>query len=327
MMKRLTLWFLAFASIVAFTAGESAAQEPGYPRKPIRWVVPYAAGSPLDINIRKFADVTQRKLNGTIVVDNKGGAGGVIGTTEVAKAAPDGYTFLATVGDPLIASTAVVKAVPYDPLRDFTFITKFSNGYTPLTIGAELKIETMAQLIEAAKKQPLTLKYASIGPGSFPQLIMEELNRMAGIKIQEIAYRSPPQAMQALLTSEVDIYFASPAQAQEYVAQGKGRLLAAQSKSALFPNVPTYAEAGYNSTILNTPLWVGLLGPARMPHDLVDLTLTALKNAYAEEEVKAFFATTRTQIVLNTPEEFEREFRAENGAVIPLIKALGIEPQ
>ena len=324
--QRLCAWLLAFACIATGVATQAVAQEAPYPRKPIRWIVPYFAGSPIDINIRKVADATSRKLNGTIIVENRTGASGVIGAAEVAKAAPDGYTFLGTIGDPLIASTALIKAMPYDSMRDFTYITKFTNGYTPLGIRAELKIETLAQLIAAAKTKPLT--YASMGPGSFPQVVLEELNRVAGIKLTEIAYKSPPQASQALLSGEVDMYPVAPAQAREYVAQGKIHLLAAQSRSPMFPDVPTFADAGYNSTILSTPLWTGLLAPAKLPPDILEATLRALKAAVAEDDdLKNFYASTRTQVVFNTPAEFEREVRAEYQAVIPLIKTLGIEPQ
>src|SRR5205085_4383101 len=134
--------------------------------------------------------------------------------------------------------------------------------------------------------------------------------------------KSPPQASQALLSGEVDMYPVAPAQAREYVAQGKINLLAAQSRSPMFPNVPTFADAGYNSTILSTPLWTGLLAPARLPPDILDSTLRALKAAVADDELKAFYASTRTQVVFNTPAEFEREVQAEYQAVIPLIQAV-----
>jgi len=320
------LWPLAIACIlgVSVAANEGAAQEPGYPRKPIHWIVPNAAGSPLDINIRKIASVVSRKMNATIVIENRVGASGVIGANEVARAAPDGYTFLATTADPLIASTAL-KAAPYDPNRDFSFITKIIAGNTPLAVRSDLKIKTLPELIAAAKTRPLT--YASFGPGSFPQLTMEELNRVAGIKIGEVAYRSPPQAIQALLQGEVDISSLSPAQALEYTAQGKVFLLASPARSPLFPDMPSFADAGFNTTILNTRLWVGLLGPAGLPPRIADTMLAAIRSAFEEEELKAFFRATGSGIVINTPTEFEREFRTEHDAVVPFIKGLGIAQQ
>jgi tripartite-type tricarboxylate transporter receptor subunit TctC len=218
-----------------------------------------------------------------------------------------------------------VKSLPYDPARDFTFITKIINGRAPLAIRADLKIDTLKQLVEAAKTRRFT--YASMDPGSFPQLMMEEVNRVGGVKIAEVPYRSPVQGFQAFLTGEVDITNVGPAQALDLTKQGKVKLIGVTGRSPLFPDLPSFAESGFDTTILRTPLWFGILGPARLPPKIVDTTLAALKSAFEEEELKAFFRASGSEIVLNTPAEFEREYGVETAAVVPLIKALGITPQ
>lgn len=314
------------ACLLAAGATFSQAQEV-YPSKPIRWIIPYSPGAPIDVNARKLAEIVSRKLNQPILIENKAGASGVIGASAVSAAAPDGYTFLVTVADPLIASTALIASVTYDPMKNFTFITKITAGFPVLVVNPKLKSETLAQFIEAAKAKPL--KYASFGPGSFPQIFMEDFNRAAGVKISEVAYRSPPETLQAVLQGEVDAAFIGANEAAQFGAQKAVHALAEIGPSglALLPGVPSFVDAGYNTPILSTPVWVGVLGPADLPQHVVETMLKAIQTGLADDDLQAFFRTVRNKTIGNSPADFEKEFRQESAAVLPMIKALGLKAQ
>ena len=185
---------------LAVYVGAAAAQSGSYPSKPIHWIVPYTAGSFVDVFARKLAPVVAREMNGVIVIENRPGASGVIGATEVAKAAPDGYTFLYAIADPLIAATVLVKDIPYDPFKNFTLITKVQSGPPMLIANPNNKANSLREFLELAKTERTT--YGSFGPGSFPQLMMEQLALDAGVKLEEVAYRSPPQAIQEVTSNQ-----------------------------------------------------------------------------------------------------------------------------
>lgn len=326
--RRSQVSVLAAALACLLTTGASRSQtQEAYPSKPIRWIIPYSAGSPIDVNARKLAEVVSRKLNQSIVIDNRAGASGVIGASAVARAAPDGYTFLVTVADPLIASTVLIKSLTYDPLKDFTFITKLTAGFPTLAVNPKLNVTTLAQLIAAAKVKPLT--YSSFGPGSFPQIFMEELNRATGVKITEVPFRSPPESLQALLRGDVDAAFIGVIEAVQFGAEKEVIAVAGigPAGGSLLPGVPTFVDAGVNSQILSRPVWVGILGPANLPQEVIDTMLKAIQAGLAEEDVQAFFRVVRNKSIGNSPADFETEFRQEFAAVIPLIQSIGLTQQ
>ena len=174
--------------------GVAKAQSGGYPSKPLLDPFLYSQFVP-GVFARKLSPVVAREMNGIIVIENRPGASGVIGATEVAKAAPDGYTFLYGIANPLIAATVLVKDIPYDPFKNFTLITKVqSKSETVLIASPNNKANSLREFLDLAKSERAT--YGSFGPGSFPQLMMEQLALDAGVKLEEVAYRSPPQAIQ-----------------------------------------------------------------------------------------------------------------------------------
>jgi tripartite-type tricarboxylate transporter receptor subunit TctC len=317
---------LIAAALLTVVAPDTRAQD-AYPSRAIHLIIPYSAGSPTDTYTRKISDVAQAKLGVPIVIENKAGASGVLGTTQVARAAPDGYTLLSTPSEPFIASTVLIKSVPYDSMKDFRFVTKLFVSTPALIINAENKIGTLRELIERARIQPVT--YGSFGPGSFHQLSLEEFAKQAGIRLSEVPYRAPAQAAQAVLTNEVALGYTAPTQAIDQRQQGKIQILAVigNQRHPLLPDVPSFVEAGYDAPILRTAFWTGLVGPAGMSDRAVARIHGAFKDALQDPDIQQFFARAGNGLVGNSPAEFDREIRQEHAQMIPVIRAMNIPPQ
>jgi tripartite-type tricarboxylate transporter receptor subunit TctC len=324
-------WWLglaaAFVAAVQAFSIPSVAQDAGFPRKPVHVVIPYSPGSPTDINTRKVIDVAQRKLGATIVPDNKPGVSGTLGATYVAKAAADGYTLLAAPGEVLIAGAVLNQPAPFDSIQDFSFIAQLYAGTPFLIANSARKIGTLQQLIDKAKTEEIT--FGSFGPGSFHQVTIAEFMKRAGISLKEVAYRSPIQAMQALLSNEVALGYTSGIQATELVKQGKVGVLAVigMERRPVFPNIPTFVEAGFDAPILRTPLWVGVMGQRALPSSIVAKLNEAFVQALRDPEITEFMSRVDNVPLGNTPEDFESKFRAEYENMVPILKALGIRAQ
>lgn len=314
---------LATVSAIGLTVPRANAQEASYPSKPVVWIIPYAAGAPADIALRKIAD--GMPLGATIVVQNKPGAGGTIGATEVARAKPDGYTILATLNDPLVSQVALMQSLPYDPATDFAFITKLTQSNAAMIAGPHIKARNLRELIAEAKAMPNGMSYGSFGVGSFPHIIMETLALRSGAKFVNVNYRSSPQAIQELLSGQIGVTFGAAA-ATQFINEGKIRLIAQLGeRRGLLRDVPTFAEEGFDDVVLTTPLWAGLLAPARTPKPVIDKIAAAAKVSLARKDVQDFLVAISFESVGNSPQEFEKEWRKEYDAVPKAIRALGIK--
>ncbi|MFZ5692207.1 MAG: Bug family tripartite tricarboxylate transporter substrate binding protein [Pseudomonadota bacterium] len=318
-----------FALCVAITFGLPSissvhAQDAGYPSRPIHIIIPYAAGSPTDTYSRKISDVAQKHLGVPLVIENKPGATGVLGAAQIARSKPDGYSLLISSSEPFIASTITIKSVPYDSMKDFRFITKLFASTPVLVINASNNIKNLAELITQAKLKPIT--YGSFGPGSFHQLSIEEFAKQAGIKLQEIPYRSPVQVPLAVLSNEVALGYTAPAQAVDQIKEGRIRALAVigPRRVPLLPDVPTFEEDGFDAPVLRTPLWIGVIGPAKLPEAVVTRIYEAFHRALQDQEIQQFFGRLNNQLLGNEPHDFDREIREEYAQVIPLLKSRNI---
>lgn len=259
-----------FFQILALLAmGWTASASAGaYPDHPIRLVVPFAAGTTTDLIARVVGEAMAKKLDQSVIVENRPGAGGSIGSAFVAKAAPDGYTLsLGTVGT-LSINPALYHDLPYAPVKDFSFISM--PGYTPtlLVVRADAPYKTLADLVAYAKAHPDKLSFGSAGNGTSGHLAGELLKSMAGIKMTHIPFKEGGQALSAVLGGQVDFMFYHPAAVMPYVNTGKMRALAASSarRSDAAPDVPTVAESGYPGFDLTA--WFMLAAPAGIDKDV-----------------------------------------------------------
>lgn len=319
--RRSVLAFIV-VGVVGSISGPAMAQgvPANFPNKPIRLVVGYAPGSPVDNFARRLATVWAEKLNGVIVVENRPGAAGTLGAAEVARAAGDGYTLLMTVPDPMVGATALVKSLPYDPGKDFRFISKVTNSGSLLAINASYKINNLKELIVEAKARQGAMTYGSFGPGSSPNLNLETFAKETGVKFTEVRYRGSPQAVQDVVGGQVAMTMTGTMVFAPMIAAGKLVPLAitGQRRNPMLPHVPTFKELGFDHFILGMSTWTGIVAPASLPAPLAERLSETLRAAVRSPEVEKFLTGAGAEVVASTPAEFERQYREEL-AVVPRV--------
>ncbi len=298
--------------------------------RPIRLIVPYPPGGPLDIAARSLAERVKDTL-GTVVVENKPGAGGNLGADLVAKAAPDGHTLVMGAVATHAINPWLYSKLPYDPLRDFTPITLVAQVPNVLVINAEtaarLGISSLADLVRHARQNPGRLNYGSGGNGSAGHLAGEMFKSQAGLFIVHIPYAGAPPAQLALLSGQVDFNFDNLAAAATNIRSGKLKALAVTSsrRSGAMPDVPTVAEAGarLGLTAFDVGTWFGLFGPARLPADVTARLNKAFTDALAAPELKARMASLMAEPSPSTPDQFGAMVKAELAKYQAVVKASG----
>lgn len=254
------------------------AQDGKYPHKPITLVVPFPAGGSVDTAGRAIGERLSKVLNQTVIIDNKSGAGGAIGSTFVAKAKPDGYTLVVTSQSSHVANPAFSPNLPYDAIKDFAPITLIERLPNVLLVNASLPVTNLAEFVAYAKKNPGKLNYASSGNGSMLQLNMELLKSQYGIFLTHIPYRAAGTSLTDLMAGQVHAMFTNiQASNVGYVNQGKLRALAVASpgRSEVLPQVPTFGEL--KQPELNMTSWTGLAAPAGTPDAIVEQLYAAMR--------------------------------------------------
>lgn len=240
-----------------------------WPRKPVRIVTPFAPGGATDIFSRLLAQQLSASLKQSFIVDNRGGAGGLLGTDIAAKAEPDGYTLLFTTNSTMTIGPNLYKKVPYDPLKDLTPINKVVQVTGLLVVHPRIKANNVAELIALARAQSKPLTYASSGTGAIGHLAGEMFQAKAGVTLMHVPYKGGGPSIIGLIAGETDLSFAQFPTAIPHVRSGRLKLLAVVSsrRTRLLPEVPTIAEAGLPG--YGADGWQGLFGPAKLPHDIV----------------------------------------------------------
>ena len=298
--------------------------------KPIRLVVPYPPGGPLDIVARALADKVKDSL-GPVVVENRPGAGGNLGADLVAKAAPDGTTILMGAVATHAINPWLYTKIPYDPIRDFTPITLVAQVPNVLVMNVDtakkLGIAGVADLVAYAKKNPGALNYGSGGNGSAGHLAGEMFKAQAGVYMVHIPYAGGPPAQLALVSGQVDLNFDNLAAASANIRSGKLKALAMTTakRSSTMPEVPTIAEGGaaHGLAAFDINTWFGLFGPAGMPAATTQRLNKAFTEALASPELGARLATLLAEPSPTTPEQFAAFVRAELAKYEKVVKASG----
>lgn len=276
--------FMGTGAAVAGAIGLPAlAQDAKYPNKPITLIVPFPAGGSVDTAGRAIGERLSKVLNQPVIIDNKSGAGGAIGSTFVAKAKPDGYTLVVTSQSSHVANPAFSPNLPYDALKDFAPITLIERLPNVLLVNASLPVTTIDEFVAYAKKNPGKLNYASSGTGSMLQLNMELLKSQYGIFLTHIPYRAAGTSLTDLMSGQVHAMFTNIQSSNVgYVNQGKLRALAVASpgRSELFPNVPTFEEL--RQPELNLTSWTGLAAPAGTPDVIIQQLYAAMRTVLTD---------------------------------------------
>lgn len=317
------------ALVVAFSAASVArlaGAQSAYPNKPIRLVVPYPPGGPLDTAARALADRVREPL-GVIIVENRPGAGGNLGVDQVAKSAPDGYSLVIGAVATHAVNPWLFSKLPYDPIKDFTPITLIAHVPNVLVMTPEraeqLNVRSARDLIEHARKNPARLNYASGGNGSAGHMAGELMKSQAKISAVHIPYAGAAPAQLGLLAGQTDFMFDNLASATTQIKAGKLRALAvttAQRTSAL-PDVPTMAEAGLAGFDVST--WFGVFGPAGIPAPIVARLNSAMTTALGSPEMRDRLARMGAEPAPGTPEQFAQLLRTELAKYEKVVKFSG----
>jgi tripartite-type tricarboxylate transporter receptor subunit TctC len=291
-----------------------------YPRKPVRLIVPFAPGGGNDAVARTIAQQMSASLGQQIVIDNRSGAGGVVGAELAAKAPPDGYTlFLGGVGS-LAVNPNLHARLPYDPLKDFAPITLIASAPSVLVVHPSVPARTLAEFTALARANPGKLNYASNGNGSSAQLAAVMYEAFAGVQLMHVPYKGLSPALVDLLSGEVQAMFSSIVAIGPHIQSGKLRPLAVTGKkrASPLPGVPTIAESGYPDYEAGS--WYGLLAPAGTPREIVARLQGDAVKALEQPEVRGRLAGEGAEPIGSTPEEFAAYIRSELARMGRLIR-------
>ncbi|MCK9511153.1 MAG: tripartite tricarboxylate transporter substrate binding protein [Pigmentiphaga sp.] len=317
------LFCLLFAVCAAGSLG--LAQAETWPDRPIRWVVPTAAGGPLDGIGRQVAQETSKRLGQPIIIENRPGAGGSIGAAVVAKAEPDGYTFLFSQADSLINAVALIKDLPYDPRRDFSLVTQASQTGAVLMANPDVKGTTLAEVLNAEGNSP-ALSYGSWGPGSYTHILGETLSRRSGAPLIHVPYKGGAPAIQDFLGKQIQLAFAPANLARQFAEKGQAKLLAISGtrRSELLPELPTFAEQGFAEPIFQVGIWFGLSAPSGTPDAVIERMYESVAAAMREPAIQKFIADGGGEVMASTPQAFRAAFEQEFELVNQTIQQAGV---
>ena len=321
----MTVGLRAAAVVAAVLAGAASARAADYPAHPITLVVPYAAGGGNDVIARIVAERMSTSLGQSIVVENRGGAGGTIATRQVAKAAPDGYTLLIATSS-LAINPSLYPNAGYDPRKDFAPVGLIASSSNVVLVHPSVPAKSIAELIALAKQQDGKLTFASTGTGSSVHLAAELFAGMAGVKLTHVPYKGSGPALNDLIGGHVALMFSTMASAAGLVRDGsKVRALAVTGarRSELFPDLPTVAEAGLPG--YEAVLHYGIVAPAGTPGPVVEKLNAALNAALASGEVKTKLAVEGAEALPVSSAEYAADIAAEETKWSEIIRKAGVK--
>jgi len=317
----------ALASLCLVSAQQAWAQAENFPSKAIKIVVPFTAGGVVDSIARLLAEKMSARYGQPVVVENRAGAGGSIGTDQVAKSAPDGYTLLLVSPGHAVAPS-LIKGVTWDPTRDFRAILGLGVIPNAIVVHPDVPAKTMSELIELARKSPTPLTYASAGVGTSNHLAGELLAQSAGVKLSHIPYKGQPDALNDLFAGRVSMMPLTVALANTHVKAGKIRALAVTTakRSTAMPQLPTVAEA-VNLPAYEVGTWFGLVAPAKVPTPIIQKMAKDVTEFLAMADVKTRLNTLGMELAPQEPAEFDAFVSREFDKWSQVIKKAGIESQ
>lgn len=319
-------WLKVAGAAAASLSWPVQTQQP-WPARTIRLVVPFPAGSSPDLIARVVAEPLSHALGQTIVVENRPGAGGNIGTGLVAKAAPDGYTLLFTIQGPLVTAPLLSRSLPYDPVRQLAPVSLVATSPNVLVVSPQLGAKTLADFVRIARERKGQLNYGSVGNGSASHLAMELFKARAGIDLAHVPYQGFPQIVNAILAGEVQAAFMVPGIAMGQVRAGKLVALGVTTagRSAALPELPSFAELGYPG--FEAISWQAVLAPAGTPKPVIDRLSQELVRIIKSDEVRAKMLAQYFTAAGTAPQALAQLMKSERENWGRVIKAAGVQPE
>jgi len=311
-------------SLIACTFASAQAQS--FPNKPIRWVIVASAGSSLDVIARSMQDKLKENLGQAVVVENKPQAGGTVGTNEVAKSAPDGYTWVMSYNGPLAFGPHLYPKLPYQPEKDLIAVITTTSQPNVIAANVQLPANSIRELITLLKQEPGKYNFASVGNGSSSHLTMEYIKSVSNTFAVHIPFNGSPPAVMSTLSGETQLIASVPTVITPQVRQGKLKYLAVTSaqRYALLPDVPTVAESGLPELKgFEALAWNGVLVPSGTPRAVVDRINSALNAALNDPSVKERLKSAGLEPIGGTPEQFAKLIHDESVKWAPIIKRSG----
>jgi tripartite-type tricarboxylate transporter receptor subunit TctC len=308
-----------FLALVLAGLGIVGAQAQSYPTRPVKVIVPFSAGGPLDLVGRAVSDKLSASLKQSFVMENRTGAGGNIGAEAAAKAAPDGYTLLMTLSTALSANPSLYKKLSFDPLTDFRTLTVMANSSQMMVVHPSIPVQTLGEFVAFAKKEPLA--YAHAGPGSGGHLAMEYFRTVAGFDTVQVPYRGNAPLVIDLVAGQVKAGFVATTGVIQHVREGrlKGLAISASKRSPLAPGIPTMAEAGFPDFKMDS--YFVALAPAAVSDAITDLLEREIRLALKFSDVQEKFRAQDLEAVGSSAEEAKARLRADTELWARIIKA------
>jgi len=322
-MKQLSLMLAAITAIVGITLSHLALAQDVYPNRGIKLIVPFAAGGNTDVVGRLTAAFMQNELGVSVVVENRAGAGGIIGTDAIAKSAPDGYTLCVCGNGPLTVAPWTEK-LPYDPVKDVAPISLINTNPLILIVNPKLEAKTAAELALLSKKTPGGLSYSTVGSGGLVTFAAEIFRVQTGSNLVAVAYRGGALATTAVVSGEVQLSFANMSDAMGQLAAGTVRPLAitTATRSPHTPDIPTLMELG----LVSYPVlsWNGLFAPAGTPQPIIDRLAVLIAKMAKDDSIQKRMANVGSNSVANSPSEFTKMLQVEFDQWAKALKEIGL---
>ena len=324
--RRFVMTAFAGSCAALLASALPAHAQDAYPSRPIRLVVPFTPGGVTDSSGRLIADYLSRRLGQQVIVDNKPGASGNIGTAQVVAAAPDGYTLLLAFDGTMVINPHVFAKVPFDTLTDFAPVGRIGSATLILVAHPEVPVKTLTDVIALSKTKPLA--YGTSGIGGTPHIAGEMLAQRTGAKLEHVPYKGGGQAMTDVMGGAIPLVYTAVAGAQGHVKSGKLKAIAVSSaqRSGSLPDVPTFIESGLpelKDFVVES--WVGLLAPAKTPPALVARLNAELNAVLNDPAVRERLAVLGIEPTPGTPEQFRQQMQRDLAAYGPIVKAAGIK--